>query len=115
MREQPGVRQPENPNLGGRAVGTGCLVWLVALIVVTFLNSRRLGRVLFPLWEPVSALGGPGFNIGTAEHPVYEGTPVQIIAAFAGIAMSALFYILLAYVWLRWRYHRSLNQPRDEV
>jgi hypothetical protein len=115
MKAQPSAQQPESPDLGARAVGTGCIVWLVALVVVTLLDSRRLGRVLFPLWEPVSSLGGPGFNMGTAEHPVYEGTPVQMLAAFAGIVLSALFYILVAYVWFRWRYRRSHDQRRDEL
>lgn len=113
MKVQPSGRQPESPDLVGRAVGTGCLVWLVALIVVMFLNSRRLAVVLFPLMEPVSSLSGPGFNIGTAAHPRYEGTPVQVVAAFAGVALSALFYVLPAYVWFRWRYQRSRRQPRD--
>ena len=115
MKVQPSAREPESPDLVARAVGTGGLVWLVAVIVVTFLNSPRLGRVLFPLWKPASSLAGPGFNMGTAEHPVYEGTPVQIFAAFAGIAFSAVFYVLLAYVWFRWRYQRSHNQPYDGV
>ena len=109
----PSSSKPRNSDLIGRAVALGGLCWLAALVVVTILNSRRLARVLFPLMEPISSLAGPGFNMGTAEHPRYEWTPVQGFATFAGVASSALIYMALTYIWFRWRNSPASSHDGD--
>ncbi|HJP86125.1 MAG TPA: hypothetical protein VJ852_09060 [Gemmatimonadaceae bacterium] len=63
--------------------------------------------------EPIGAMAPPGVNIGSAENPILEETPVQMAASFAGIALSAVFYILIAYFWLRWWHGRSRTTPSD--
>jgi len=45
----------------------------------------------------------PLHNIGTAERPTMEGTPLNFLAFFAGILLAWLIYSLIAYVWLRSR------------
>lgn len=45
-------------------------------------------------------------NIGTAEHPVYEGTPLNFLAFLASIPLGIVIYSLVGYVALsmvRWR------------
>ena len=39
----------------------------------------------------------PHPNLGTAERPMYEGTPLDVLAAVIGLAMSALMNIAIAY------------------
>ena len=110
---EPGHSGENSSPLYARAIGTGCLLWLVALIVTTLLNSARLGRVLFPLMEPIGALAPPGVNIGTAERPILEETPVQMAASFAGIALSAVVYVFAVYVLLLWWQRHSRATPSD--
>jgi hypothetical protein len=53
-------------------------------------------RVAF--W-PVTLLikgAGTGPNIGTPERPNYEWTPVHLLALGLGLALSWLFYVLVA-------------------
>jgi hypothetical protein len=45
---------------------------------------------------------GPGLNIGTAEEPIYEGTPIHLVGLLVGIVLTWLFYVLLARLAL-WR------------
>lgn len=40
-------------------------------------------------------------NIGTAQEPVYEGTPLNIMAFFASIPLGFIIYGVAAYVALR--------------
>jgi hypothetical protein len=42
-------------------------------------------------------------NIGTPGHPLYEGTPVNILAFFISFPLAILAYSIAAYVFLRWR------------
>jgi hypothetical protein len=60
------------------------------------------GRSL--IWPVVllSSWAGRGPNIGTSEQPVYEGTPVHLVAAAVGLALCWVFYVLLARAVL-WR------------
>jgi hypothetical protein len=60
-----------------------------------------------PLWIPVGSLAGPGLNIGTAETPFYEATPVHAFAALAGIVLSVVVYVGLAYLGCRWHHQRK--------
>jgi hypothetical protein len=55
-----------------------------------------LPLVLLDIW----VAAGP--NIGTSQKPVLEGTPVHLMALIIGIALTWLFYVLLARVVI-WR------------
>ena len=48
----------------------------------------------------------PHPNIGTPEHPLNEGTPLDLPVAVIGLAMSALMNIVIAYFVMS-RFHRS--------
>jgi hypothetical protein len=52
--------------------------------------------VLLDIWV------GSGPNIGTPQKPVVEGTPVHLVALIVGIALTWLYYVLLARVVV-WR------------
>ena len=61
-----------------------------------------LAKVLFwqnSLLQTLVPLG----NIGTIEHPVYEGTPLNFLAFFASIPIGIVVYSFLAY----WALDRS--------
>lgn len=51
-------------------------------------------------------LVGPGHNVGTVEEPVYQGTPVHVAAGVLGIALTWLFYVVVARAVI-WRLTRS--------
>jgi hypothetical protein len=86
-----------------RALLLGGVAWLAAVIVSMGINEPRLTAVLLPLWRPVGSLAGPPLQIGTLDAPFTEATPVHLVAWLTGIALSALIYIGLAFLWLRWK------------
>jgi hypothetical protein len=43
----------------------------------------------------------PAVNLGTPEHPLYEGNPAHVVAALAGIPLGLVLYFLLALAVLR--------------
>ena len=106
MSQDQTARQ-ERSRLWGRALLAGGALWLVAVIICMNVNDDRLTTVLMPLWAPLGLLAGPGFNIGTADNPLYEATPVQAVAGLTGIGLSAIVYVSLIYVLLRWRQNRA--------
>jgi len=64
-------------------------------------NLDGLAKILFwqnSLLQSLAPLG----NIGTAEHPVYEGTPLNFLAFLASIPVGIIVYSLFAY----WALHR---------
>ena len=81
--------------LFGTLVFVGAYGWRAQL-------PAGFARVVF--W-PVTLLikaAGTGPNIGTAERPAYEWTPVHLLGLGLGLALSWLFYVLVAYSVLRW-------------
>ena len=53
------------------------------------------------LWQNTLLQGlAPLGNIGTPEHPVYEGTPLNFLAFLASIPLSIIIYSLVAYAAL---------------
>jgi hypothetical protein len=42
-------------------------------------------------------------NVGTPELPLYEGTPVNILAFFISFPLAIFVYSIVAYAFLRWR------------
>jgi H+/gluconate symporter-like permease len=51
-------------------------------------------------------------NIGTPDHPLYEGTPVNILAFFISFPLAILVYSIVAYIFLRWR-KRSMQTTQQ--
>lgn len=49
----------------------------------------------------------PLHNIGTAERPIMEGTPLNFLAFVASIPLAWLVYSCIAYIWLHSRNRRS--------
>lgn len=47
----------------------------------------------------------PLHNIGTAEKPIYEGTPLNILAFYVSIPFGFLIYSILAYVLINRKKH----------
>jgi len=64
--------------------------------------DRVVETVFWPIAVCVS-LSGPGAPIGPPEKHMYEATPVQFIAAFAGIGFSWVFYssLVFLFIWIR--------------
>ena len=58
------------------------------LLWPVFLLGPVIGRVL------------PRGNIGTTEHPAYEGTPIDVLAGFALVGLSIFFYPVATFVVL---------------
>jgi len=76
---------------------------LVVFLLVSALVIPHLMDVHPPLFVevllwPMAVMGPvigkvlPHPNIGTAEHPVYEGTPIDLLVAFALAGFSLLLY-----------------------
>jgi len=77
---------------------------ITAVALIAFIQFRENAVSLIVLWPlPLLARLVPHGNIGTAEHPVYEGSPLDLFAALIGLAVSALFYGGLVYAILAWR------------
>ena len=73
---------------------------IMILLFLNFFESDppHLVKVLFfPVKGIVSLI--PFHNIGTSENPVYEGTPVHLLAAFGGVILCFPFYGALSYVF----------------
>lgn len=86
--------------------------WLAALLLGTVATPAAV-ILAVPAPRPLDAVlawplvlldtwVGPGLNIGTAEEPIYQGTPVHLVALVFGIVLTWLFYVLLARLAL-WR------------
>jgi hypothetical protein len=85
---------------------------LIALAVGVFVTAasyfasnsgaQTVSEVLFwPNFALQALLPAP--NIGTPDHPIYEGTPLNILAFFASFPFATLVYAGLAYLVLRRR------------
>jgi hypothetical protein len=92
--------------------------WIVRLII-SFVVFLCVSLIVVPHWMDVQPpflvrvllwpayLMGPAIgrmlprgNIGTAEHPVYEGTPIDLLAGFALMGFSIFFYPVATFVVL---------------
>jgi hypothetical protein len=64
-------------------------------------TSKETARVL--LWQAtLLAQGIPHGNIGTLEHPVYEGSPLDLIPVLVSVPLGIPIYTIAAYpaIWL---------------
>jgi hypothetical protein len=100
------------------AIGIGTAVTLLAVAgsyVAFHAGAESIGEIL--LWPntllqnlvPI-VYGLP--NIGTPDHPLYEGTPVNILAFFISFPLAIPVYSIVAYVFLRWR-RRALQMTHQ--
>lgn len=91
------------------ALGIGIVLTTLSATLSYFAaqaGAERLSEILF--W-PNTLMQNlvPLHNLGTAAHPVYEGTPLNIAAFFVSFPLAALVYGTAGYVFLRrrQRYH----------
>jgi hypothetical protein len=84
------------------AIAIGILV-TAALVALSFFADSHgftsLARGLFwqnSLLQSFAPLG----NVGTAAHPIHEGSPLNFLAFLASIPIGVIFYSLVAYVAL---------------
>jgi hypothetical protein len=57
----------------------------------------------------------PRGNIGTAEHPVYEGTPIDFLVGFALAGFSILLYPVITFVVLTLVARLQARRESDDV
>jgi hypothetical protein len=84
------------------AIGVGFVATLGLNVLAFFadrLDYRFLSSAL--IW-PNTLLQSlaPLHNIGTAERPIMEGTPLNFLAFIASIPLAWLVYSCIVYVWL---------------
>jgi hypothetical protein len=81
------------------SAAVGCSVVVAAARELNSPTPSLFTRaVLAPI--PVVVALIPLHNIGKPEKPVYEGTPLHVLAAFAMLPICALAYTLLIYALL---------------
>ena len=98
-------------SVGGGVLVTCALFALPDTLLVSPANKPHpiVDRVVEAVFWPIAVcvyLSGPGVPIGPPEKHSYEATPVQFIAALAGIGFSWVFYSSLVFliIWIR-KYH----------
>lgn len=104
-------------SVGGGVLAT-CILFALpdTLLVATDDKSHPIiDRVVEAVFWPTAVcvyLSGPGAPIGPPEKHMHEATPVQVIAAFAGIGFSWVFYSSLVFliIWAR-KYRRRRRTP----
>ena len=85
-------------NLPGRFLISFIVFLCVSFIVAPHLMDVQLPFFIKVLLWPAFLLGPaigsmlPRGNIGTPEHPVYEGTPIDFLVGFALVAFSIFLY-----------------------
>ena len=83
----------------------GIVVTLLLLVLAFTVDDRDLAQAIF--WQNTLIQNAiTGYNIGTVEKPVVEGTPINILAFLASIPLGFLIYGAIAYVVL------TLVRPR---
>jgi hypothetical protein len=87
------------------ALGIGALVTAVTAALSYFAFQAGAELVSEILFWPNTLMQSlvPVHNIGTPEHPFYEGTPVNIAAFFVSFPLGILVYSAVAYVFVRRR------------
>ena len=91
------------------ALGIGTLITAVTAIlsfVTLYAGAELISEILFWPNTLMQSLVPPLYglpNIGTPDHPLYEGTPVNIAAFFVSFPLGILVYSTVAYIFLRRR------------
>ena len=104
-----------------RLLASFCVVVCVSLIVFPHLMDVQPPLLVRVLMWPMYLFGPtvgkmlPHGNIGTAEHPAYEGTPLDVMAGLLLVIFSILWYPVFTFVLLtvvssvQSRRHRLVN------
>lgn len=89
------------------AAGIGILITMLLLALAFGVDSLGYPNVSSALFWQNALLQSlcPTMNIGTPDHPVYEGTPLNFLAFIASIPLGFIIYGIPAYVLLRSRLH----------
>jgi len=82
------------------AIVIGLAVTTIEVAVMNVTNVEWLFWILLFPWALLMALV-PHPNIGSPEHPFYEGTPLDLTAAAVGLPISALVNIGVVYLMVR--------------
>jgi hypothetical protein len=87
------------------ALGIGALLTAITATAAYFASRRGLDRLSEIIFWPNTALQAliPAPNMGTPEHLIYEGTPLNILAFFASFPAATLIYALIVYLFFRHR------------
>jgi hypothetical protein len=90
------------------ALGIGTLATTVTAALSYFAFHGGAELVSEILFWPNTLMQSlvPLHNIGTPEHPFYEGTPVNIAAFFVSFPLGILVYSAVAYAFVRRRQYR---------
>ena len=75
------------------------------------MDAKRFRWVFLLPWVLLGKLV-PHPSIGTPEHPINEGTPLDHVVTVIGLLMSAFMNIVIAYFVMSWlrRSERELNK-----
>jgi len=84
------------------------IITTLVLLGLAYVSSKfgmnNLARAIFWQNQALQALV-PLHNIGTAERPIYEGTPINFFAFLCSIPFGFLIYGGIAYAFLRHKQH----------
>jgi hypothetical protein len=105
---------------------TRLLISFIVFLCVSFIVVPHLMDVDPPflvnalLWPfyligPVIGKLLPRGNIGTPEHPVYEGTPIDFLVGFALAGFSILLYPVITFVVLTLIARLQARRESDDV
>ena len=95
-----------------------CVFVCVFLIVVPHLMDVQppflVNALLWPMYLIGPAIGRllPRGNIGTPEHPIYEGTPIDFLVGFALAGFCILLYPVVTFVILSLISRRQARRDR---
>ena len=111
------VRSVKRPVLILAALGIGVAITALTSTLSFFAfraGSELTGEILY--W-PNTLMQSfvPVHNIGTPEHPLYEGTPLNIAAFAASFPLAVLLYGTFAYLFLRRRQRHLAIQATPTI
>ena len=91
------------------ALVVGVLVTALSTILAWYLVRNGAANAAQIVYWPNTLLQAvfTPFNIGTAERPIYEGTPVQFVAFLLSFPLSVVAYSAAAYAWFMRRAQRG--------
>ena len=89
-----------------RLIVSGFVFFVVLFLIVPHLMDVQPPPIVEALLKPAEWLGRfvgkylPHSNIGTPEHPVYEGTPFDLLLGFALAFFCILLYPVMTFLFL---------------
>ena len=78
------------------------MFFAVVISSVQFWVAIRYSTAIFWLVKFMLFLVGPGPILGYRNgQPIYEGTPVHMVAAFVGLGLGAVIYWIIGYFFIK--------------